>query len=307
MERVIILKNTDTGQALTLPVTPKSYPMEAGRAVERLDMAQTGQIALPGLRGLFAGTLEFMLPARAYPFLTAGAKAEPSCYIEPLTAWSRDASVCRYIVTGAGVNIPVLLGPLEYGEGDGTNDVSCKLPLYEYRYLDEAKVEQATQNSGRPVETPPQTAGSYMVVKGDSLWAICRKFYGDGSLACKLATANGIKNPNLIYPGQVLTLPDRGALAGYAATPAPAAPRAGSASGKGSAGAGTSGSSTPLGLADRLAPQAAARARAAVDRHIAKEDVRAAIGLKAGQTVQAAVQAALGKNKKTTGEAPQCH
>ena len=221
MERVIILKNTDTGQALTLPVTPKSYPMEAGRAVERLDMAQTGQIALPGLRSLFAGTLEFMLPARTYPFLTAGAKAEPSCYIEPLTAWSRDANVCRYIVTGAGVNIPVLLGPLEYGEGDGTNDVSCKLPLYEYRYLDEAKVEQATQNSGRAVETPPQTAGSYTVAKGDSLWAICKKFYGDGALAYQLATANGIENPNLIFPGQVLTLPDKGALTGYAATPAP--------------------------------------------------------------------------------------
>lgn len=78
MERVIILKNTDTGQALTLPVTPSSYPMAAGRAVERLDMAQTGQIALPGLKSLFMGTLEFMLPARQYPFLTAGAVAQPS-------------------------------------------------------------------------------------------------------------------------------------------------------------------------------------------------------------------------------------
>lgn len=295
MERVIILKNTDTGQALTLPVTPKSYPMSAGRAVERLDMAQTGQIALPGLQSLFTGTLEFELPAAARPYMTAGASAEPARYISLLTAWGREASVCRYIVTGTDINIPVLLGVLDYGEGDGTNDVQCKLPLYEYRYLDEAKVEKVTQNAGRAVEHPPQAAGSYTVVKGDSLWAICRKFYGDGSLAYKLATANGIKNPNLIYPGQVLTLPDREALAGYAATPAPAAPRAGSASGKGSAGAGTSGSSTPLELADRLAPQAAARARAAVDRHIAKEDVRAAIGLSAGSAAQKAVQAALGK------------
>ena len=78
MERVIILKNTDTGEALTLPVTPSGYPMAAGRGVERLDMAQTGQIALPGLNTLFTGTLEFLLPARAYPFLTAGAAAQPS-------------------------------------------------------------------------------------------------------------------------------------------------------------------------------------------------------------------------------------
>lgn len=229
MERLIILKNTDTGQALTLPVTPSSYPMAAGRAVERLDMAQTGQIALPGLSTLFAGTLEFMLPARTYPFMTAGAVAQPVHYLGQLTAWSAAANVCRYIVTGTDINIPVLLGPMDYGEDDGTNDVNCKLPLYEYRYLDEARVEKATQNSGRQVEatSQPQTAGSYTVVKGDSLWAICRRTYGDGSLAYRLATANGVKNPNLIYPGQVLVLPDRTALAGYAATPAPSASAAG--------------------------------------------------------------------------------
>lgn len=220
MERVIILKNTKSGQALTLPVTPSGYPMAAGRAAERLDMAQTGQITLPGLSQLFQGQLEFMLPAQSYPFLTAGAMADPSYYIELLTKWSGDGDVCRYIVTGTDINSPVLLGPLEYGEQDGTNDVYCKLPLYEYRYLDEVQVEKHTQNSGRSSEASgqPQTAGSYTVVKGDSLWAICKKFYGDGSLAYKLATANGINSSYLILPGQVLTLPDKETLSGYAPT-----------------------------------------------------------------------------------------
>lgn len=186
-------------------------------------MAQTGQIALPGLKSLFAGTLEFMLPAQEYPFLTAGAVAQPSHYLGQLTEWSAAANVCRYIVTGTDINAPVLLGALDYGESDGTNDVHCKLPLYEYRYLDEARAETVTQNNGRTVDaaSQPETAGSYTVVKGDSLWAICKKIYGDGSLAYKLATANSIKNPNLIFPGQVLTLPGKDALAGYAPTPAP--------------------------------------------------------------------------------------
>ena len=233
MERTIILKNTRTGQALTLPVTPSSYPMAAGRAAERLDMAQTGQIALPGLSQLFSVQLEFMLPAQSYPFMTSGAAVEPSYYIELLSDWSESGDVCRYIVAGTDINSPVLLGPLEYGEQDGTNDVYCKLPLQEYRYLDEVQVEKLTQNTGRSEETSgqPQTADSYTVVKGDCLWSICKKFYGDGSLAYKLATANGIKNPNLIYPGQVLTLPDRDTLLGYAATPAPSAAAGVSASG----------------------------------------------------------------------------
>ena len=56
--------------------------------------------------------------------------------------------------------------------------------------------------------TAPAYTDVYTVVKGDSLWAICKRTYGDGSLAYKLATANGIKNPNLIYPGQVLIIPE---------------------------------------------------------------------------------------------------
>lgn len=222
MERIIILKNTETGQELTLPVTPSKYPMAAGRAVESLDMAQTGQINLPGLKSLFSETLEGMLPAQLYPFCTSGAVADPNYYIELLQRWSEDANVCRYIVAGTGINSPVLLGPLEYWEQDGTNDVYYQLPLYEYRYLDEVVVEQ-TGNSSRQVETSsePETADSYTVVKGDSLWAICQQFYGDGSLAYKLATANDIKNPNLIYPGQVLSLPDKSTLSSMAATATP--------------------------------------------------------------------------------------
>lgn len=223
MERKIILKNTETGQELTLPVTPASYPMAAGRAVERLDMAETGQIALPGLLSLFSEKLEVMLPAQLYPFCTAEAVADPDYYLELLSTWSREGHVCRYIVAGTAINSPVLLGPLEYGEDDGSNDVTVKIPLYEYRYLDEVQVEQTTQNGSRPAENEGQAtrADSYTVVSGDSLWAICKKFYGDGSLAYKLATANEIANPNLIYPGQVLTLPDLDTLSSLAATSAP--------------------------------------------------------------------------------------
>lgn len=66
---------------------------------------------------------------------------------------------------------------------------------------------------------------------------ICKRFYGDGQLAYQLATANGIQNPNLIYPGQVLTLPDAADLAGYAATAAPAAGAKGQSAAGDSAGA----------------------------------------------------------------------
>ncbi|MDL2225687.1 LysM peptidoglycan-binding domain-containing protein [Eubacteriales bacterium OttesenSCG-928-M02] len=44
----------------------------------------------------------------------------------------------------------------------------------------------------------------YTVVKGDTLWDIAQQY---GTTVNALVAANGIANPNLIYPGQVLTIP----------------------------------------------------------------------------------------------------
>ena len=48
----------------------------------------------------------------------------------------------------------------------------------------------------------------YTVVSGDTLWAIAERFYGDGSQYPKIASANGIANPDLIIAGQELTIPE---------------------------------------------------------------------------------------------------
>lgn len=48
----------------------------------------------------------------------------------------------------------------------------------------------------------------YTVQKGDTLWAIAEKFYGNGEQYKKIANANGIDNPDTIYPNQVLYIPE---------------------------------------------------------------------------------------------------
>jgi nucleoid-associated protein YgaU len=58
-----------------------------------------------------------------------------------------------------------------------------------------------------PPPPPPPAARTYTVVSGDTLWAISERFYGDGSKYQQIANASGISNPDLIYPGQVLTIP----------------------------------------------------------------------------------------------------
>ncbi|MCK8674050.1 LysM peptidoglycan-binding domain-containing protein, partial [Rhodococcus sp. HM1] len=48
---------------------------------------------------------------------------------------------------------------------------------------------------------------THTVAPGDSLWAIAERVYGDGNQYQRIADANGIANPDLIHPGQVLTIP----------------------------------------------------------------------------------------------------
>lgn len=48
---------------------------------------------------------------------------------------------------------------------------------------------------------------SYTVVKGDYLWEIALRAYGDGYKWIDVAKANGLVNPGVIHAGNILTLP----------------------------------------------------------------------------------------------------
>ncbi|WP_255431680.1 LysM peptidoglycan-binding domain-containing protein [Ruegeria sp. THAF57] len=64
----------------------------------------------------------------------------------------------------------------------------------------DSSAEQSTQ----------ATIRSVTVQEGDTLWAISRERYGDGILFVRLFDANrdSIRDPDLIYPGQVFTIPE---------------------------------------------------------------------------------------------------
>lgn len=79
------------------------------------------------------------------------------------------------------------------------------------------KADFSDVQSGSSSTAPaPATAGSatagrtYTVVSGDSLSKIAKHQYGDAAKWHAIYEANRdkIKNPDLIYPGQVLNIPD---------------------------------------------------------------------------------------------------
>jgi nucleoid-associated protein YgaU len=71
--------------------------------------------------------------------------------------------------------------------------------------VEAAVAEPASEAAPEP--EPEPAVRTYTVESGDSLWAIAERFYGDGSKYQVIADASGIPNPDLIQPGQVLTIP----------------------------------------------------------------------------------------------------
>lgn len=60
--------------------------------------------------------------------------------------------------------------------------------------------------SYNPMARPKITADSYTVVKGDSLWTIALRAYGDPYRWVEIAKLNNLSNPSIIHPGNILRL-----------------------------------------------------------------------------------------------------
>lgn len=63
---------------------------------------------------------------------------------------------------------------------------------------------------GSQLSSREDTVQTYTVVKGDSLSKIAKQVYGKASLWRKIYEANQdqIKDPDLIFPGQLLRIPE---------------------------------------------------------------------------------------------------
>lgn len=110
----------------------------------------------------------------------------------------------------------------EYGIVDDVDngfDVSVNVKLKQYIPYKTKKLVLASTNTNTNTNSntvavntaPPRTTtktipDTYVVKAGDTLWAIAKKYLGNGQKYKEIAKLNNITNPNLIYPNQVLRL-----------------------------------------------------------------------------------------------------
>ena len=93
---------------------------------------------------------------------------------------------------------------LQYSDRGRINGISGAVDLDRFSeeiFLDEISGVPVTENPTGTINTETIT---YTVQKGDTLWAIARRY---GTTSGEIAEINNISNPNLIYPGQELRIP----------------------------------------------------------------------------------------------------
>ena len=98
-----------------------------------------------------------------------------------------------------------------YGNGAGQNRNNLRAKIYlvnkngSHPYNINNGLGWVKESDLTPINTTP--GNYYTVVRGDTLWGIANKFYGNGSRYPEIAKANNISNPDLIYAGQKLLIP----------------------------------------------------------------------------------------------------
>jgi LysM repeat protein len=215
-------------KAVRIPVIPSEFERVIPANYETNTVMGLGDVASFDGNGLAQLSLSSFFPNREYSFNAYSNIESPYDMVSYFKDWKNKGTAVRVILTGTDINQEMYITNFSYGEKDGTGDVYYNIDLMEYRPITIPTVidnnSNNTQNTNRPTDsntnnnssnknnTGNSTQKTHKVVKGDSLWDIAQKNYGNGSLYTKIKEVNKSKYPsldknNIIYENWELIIP----------------------------------------------------------------------------------------------------
>lgn len=206
------------GREIDIPVLPEKLKVTSPGNNDTATVLVLGDVLILRKKGLRTVAWDSFFPANDAPFVT-GRITDPVEIVKAIQKARDSLDPVRFLITGTDLDINVRMGveTFDYEERAGElGDFYYSIKLSEWKDYsprrivlppEPAKPAQAKEPE-RTGEPPKQK--TYTVKAGDCLWNIAKKFYGKGSDYTKIYNANkGTigSNPNLIYPGQVFTIP----------------------------------------------------------------------------------------------------
>ena len=111
------------------------------------------------------------------------------------------------IEVGQTLIIPDVAGQVETTDNDEGATPSPKPSAAMMKKADEVMDKEKTDSKMTPAMTISITGSTYTVKKGDHLWDIAKRAYGDGNKYTLIIEANTLRNPDRLEEGTVLKLP----------------------------------------------------------------------------------------------------
>lgn len=200
-----------------LPVNPETINIASPFDIKTVEIASLGERSLPGERGMKRISFTSFFPRDYNPsYCEYTGFDAPWAWVEQIEKWRDIRKNIRIIIAGTPISIPVLISDfsIEPERAGEPGDIYYSIEFTEWspikaEIIEAPKASTASTSGTRPSEPKPQSK-TYSVVKGDSLWLIAKKHYGNGAQWRRIYDANKTvigKNPDLIYPGQKLVIP----------------------------------------------------------------------------------------------------
>lgn len=215
------------------PVAPAELSTKINGRNETIVLMNEGEVNVIKKTGLTDIEFEVLLPNVKYPFSVYPNGFQPATfYLEKLEKLKVDTKPFQFIINRMmpngnllfDTNMTVSIEEYEILESaENGFDVNVRIKLKQYKAYGNKKINlkaatkagnststaktatKATVEQKRPT-TGKTTPKIHTVKEGETLWAIAKKYLGDGSKYTELAKINNISNPNVIKAGQVIKL-----------------------------------------------------------------------------------------------------
>lgn len=193
---------------MLLPITPPSLKISVGSTNKVVTLINEGEINILKSPALVEVSFTARFPMRNYPYTKVRNVDSFQSYYSKLRSLKEGKRPFQFIVartTPKGTvtwdtNLQMALETFTVNENaDNGDDVLVDFKLRQWKsygsktvkITNDGKTTKATPNrQSKETTKESSAAGSYTVKDGDTLWAIAKKYYGDGSQYTKILEAN---------------------------------------------------------------------------------------------------------------------
>ncbi|WAW14616.1 LysM peptidoglycan-binding domain-containing protein [Peptostreptococcus equinus] len=210
---------------IRFPVLPSEFGLNVNADISSEKIVKKGKVTFYNGKEPRSTTITGFFPSAdaTNEYIKVKGK-DPYDYIRMIEEWALGGYSLRYIVTTTPINVPVVISHFEYKENDGSGDVYFLIELKEHEPLliptwqppAPAVVNKPTTppNKPRPAPAPAKKQRIHTVKRGEYLYLLGQKYYGNGKLykrikndPTNLKNYPKLKYSNVIYVNWKLVIP----------------------------------------------------------------------------------------------------